>query len=331
MSRPSAIFLRRRAELYRAVNNLLTDENQQPEEIIFGLTYLQMADYTIGGCDIQRMHLRAIDSLLFKSGGMLSSSFKWSRIYWPTIIATQYFYVDLEIPNLEQVESAKVRFLSCLERIQHWRKSTGSSVESTSNNKEPAKEEPSSEKSVSLDILRRYLTSLVCVWEDNPATPYAHAAGIFYLLQSLCITQVHRVQDYAGAFRLLQLLQNYLEGSAQINPVNGELELYPGSAAGMFSYISLNIWDGSNGNNALEAEIRTCAACIDGMKIFPYFSRETRLRLSRAYFSLAFGGSDVNQIDEGFLADLNLEITSSWWAKTLIGLQAGLATPNPQS
>lgn len=184
-----------------------------------------------------------------------------------------------------------------------------------------------------LQSLRAYLLEGMNQYLRDPRTVYKRAAGVFYLLFSLCAHMSEFDVETSTAERFLLSLQLYLTksvGSPSDSVTNGAHATKAGTFRGLrpsvpiclVAQIIRDLQSEQQGHKwkMREADIRDREVAVAGatasaMKVFPRLSISTRLRISRGLFRACMVTTEqtlAESFGEEELDDLELELRQSY-------------------
>lgn len=311
-SQVSANFYKRRAEAYKAANELILHKTASFDEQLSGLLHLQMVDYTVGRPDLQQMHILAMDRLIESRGGLLVS-FRPAKdthtLVEPAILAVQYVMAEFRITDHAHLERIIEGFIESLRHIRLWvRNVRKTSFESSTVN------------STKSSRLEEYVNDLINSWLRVKDAPRVQAASAFHLVYALCVTLADNDFDDNDTNFLLESMQYHMDKSTDVDPSSKPYcRLFSGSAACMLSHVRRKFLPMHEPQENVQRELKICQASIEAAKIFPLLSTSTRLQLARNLAKCAFvtnSGTDAGFLDEPELEDLSVSIYDSWQAQS---------------
>lgn len=331
----SANFFRRRSSAYRAVADLMSNPSASISEKMMSLCFLTVTEHAVGRYDLQRLHLNAMHDLVERHGGMRSifQSSDMGSLHMPNYYLTQYIFIEFDSTNINLIDTgAAAPFFSCLSRIRAWtlRRQT---MDDLSYVRWRSYGEQWVESGRTLEDFRAYLLEGINQHLRDSRTVYKQAAGVFYLLFSLCAHMSEFGMDSSTAERFLLLLQLYMTKSAG-SLGSDETSAAPATKGGIFRglrssvpicLLSQTIRDlqiESQGykwkmreRDIRDKEVAIAEATASAMKVFPRLSTSTRLRISRALFRSCMVTTEqtlAESFGEEELDDLVYEIQQSY-------------------
>ncbi|KIV98276.1 hypothetical protein PV10_01943 [Exophiala mesophila] len=293
----TANFFRRRADAYKTVADMILRDDADVDDQLCGLLCLQLAEHATGRPDLQAVHLKAMHQLVHRHGGMktfFGPNTHTTSMIEPATYATHYTLAKFEaLPGEDVFHEIESNFIRHLRQIRVWTLHVqGLEVEAPLI-PAPTTQEFSENRSGVIEITA-YLQSATDEYLRNSDAPYHQAAGIFYLLFSVCITFAATELDIASTTSFLKSLQVAMQESFRATDLQSDIARTerPKGGNGLHSYVLAGViaqlrrrlasiaghsgtWDGH------EREVEISEACINTMKIFPSLSYGTRLKLSR--------------------------------------------------
>jgi len=313
-SQLSTNFYKRRAEAYKAANELILHASASFDEQLSGLLHLQMVDYTVGRPDLQKIHILAIDRLIESKGGLLVSlrpERDTHTLVEPAILAVQYVIAEFRISDYPHLDRIIKGFIESLRHIRLWVRNVRNQDTSFEN---------STTNATKCSRLEEYINNLINSWLRAKDAPYVQAASAFHLIYALCVTLADNNFDSNDTTFLLDSMQYHMEKSTDIDPSGRQFcHLFSGSAACMLSHVRRKFSPMHEPRENVQRELKICQACIDAAKIFPLLSTSTRLQLARNLAKCTFvlnSRIDAGFLDEPELEDLSVSIYDSWQAQS---------------
>ena len=271
-------FYSRRAQIYKAVNDLLSDDRASLYHKIIAIMDLALIEYANGRLDIQALHIKAVDQFIESRGGVAMFRLQAEDIVFGRVSArfytSQFVRSEVQIPTFRHLKVVKKRFIDSLHRIENWISTHRFPVASTDivavNHNE-------------LDLLIDYLYHLqqqsVVHGEMPTPSPFYKMSGAHFCALSLAMTMVEYNLTSADAFAYLYRAQEYMRRSTEVSQHGGEgLEkLHPFAAGHIFSHTRSVVFDDFDDAK----ELAICQVVVDAQKIFVLLSETRRVELSK--------------------------------------------------
>lgn len=305
------------------------------DDKMMSLCFLTVTEHALGRYDLQRLHLKAMHDLVERHGGMRSifQSSDMGPLHMPNYYLTQYIFIEFDSRNINLVNTGMAaHFFSCLSRFRAWTL-LRQTMDGVSYVQRRSYDEQWVGSGQTLENLRAYLREGINQHLRDSKTVYKQAAGVFYLLFSLCAHMVEFEMDSSTAERFLLLLQLYMAKSAG-SLGSDETSAAPATEGGIFRglrssvpicLVSQIIWQiqgelqgckwKTRETDIRDREVAIAEATASAMKVFPRLSISTRLRICRALFRSCMITTEQT-LGESFaeeeLDDLEYELRQSY-------------------
>ncbi len=310
------------AHMYKAMSDLLSDEDATFHRKVWSLIQLAMLERTAQKPKLQAMHMQALDDFIESRGGvtaLLSYEERDDPVYLNCrLFAAQFVSSEVQIPTFRQFENIKARFLLSLHRIQSWTSMLHGRDTSTSQDN-PFSNADSLRK---LNPITNYLHHLIEKWLSDNESPdsFQNNSGAFFCSFSLAMTFVESEASPQAAFDYLHKAQNFMSASTTVQSQLGkELDnLHPAAAAHIFGAVRLEDFP----DGGIAREIKISQALIDAHKAFMLLSDERRIEMTTWLVEcvLSCTKSQVQEKAESVLFDqkrlkaLETEVDYAWWS-----------------
>lgn len=251
-------FYSRTAQMYQAINRLLTDPETTTGRKLWTFIQAAMVEHTVRRIDLQQLHVRALDALVESHGGLIKFTETAtddvflqvsSRLY-----ANQFARTAVPPTDRYQLRAIVARFTLCLTSINAWMCSLRSNSIPQSRTRRP-------------DLLLAYL--------DEIAHRGVNAGALFCPL-SICLTLVGSSSTIENTLQFLLRIEELMFNTTTVKPkTSRELNnLHPVAAAYTICCV----------RSELFPEIREfCVSetLVDAHKIFALLGEESKMEILR--------------------------------------------------
>jgi len=283
--------LKWRAEGYQALNRLISDPHADHDQILVALLFAKLADHMLGDPALNKLHLKGLDALVQARGGLQSFAFRADALVRPHYIMVQYAFVEFEMPTSKEAKATK----SCVQRdlnsLRTWVQSSiahllNSSEEPQHNNytHQGIDQKATHTSHCTLTTLLQAKADVLSFAEGMGAAcekeaSYPQTAGYFLFLHQLLSTLASFEFRYSEANEFLCRLKCVIESSSSGCLVPAISPLWPMALTQMISFARFEVFTHHPRGQAMEKEIRLCAAGIDAMKEFAMLGSESRVEM----------------------------------------------------
>lgn len=210
----STTFHLRRAQAYRAMNDLIANHFISFQEKMSGFIILSILELALGFPDLHFKHVQAMNRYVEEQGDVL---LLWEDTFNPGITPSlpwlfgYFMYDDVLLRNEEALSRAIEGFKSCIQGVEEWTTSIKSlQLWSSLRNDEQERFERRTREPLQLPHIQVYINYILKAVFNKHQSPNVGTAPFFVFLIGLCLTQVAYNYDAEQSINFLQQTERYM-------------------------------------------------------------------------------------------------------------------------
>ena len=277
----------RRARAYNLMNRMLSTTETPFLLQVSGLFQLVVMEKVFEARDILVRHLQALYQLIEASGGL--ARFHPSKKGFGPDLGVSFvtaFFVFAEIPieGCGNPQKTLSGLATAVESFRFLQITANKAAESNTPLSKPH-----------LSSLRVYVDWLLSTYLTKQDVPFQYAAGALGFILNLGISQTAYDLDRASSIRFLRYTERSMEMSRQPCQLNSHcsLEVFPCNAIWLLGHVRRCILPVGH-----EQEVEIAQATLDLLKILPFLSCQSRLKLAQVCAKVAFAVVDGTSASE---------------------------------
>lgn len=306
----------RRAQAYKAMDELLQQQDLSFDRKLFGLIQLYKMEQFVGSPALEDLHLQALNDCIESNGGISDLLHRRPDdvVLDPIFYAGQFVHARLPILKYEVFEAMRTSFIESLKRVELWVESL-QLPNCVAAGAAKTDEQVGMVNAPKVCNIVRYTNHIITKWWEQDTECSFQESAVFFFGFVLCTIMVEAKFGAVEAIAFLARAQHCMETSALSfgSACSEGIKLKPKVAAKILSHVRRKFADAES--RLANEEIRVCQAAIAAQRAFTLLQAPTRLRLTRKLAKFAFvvtGAADEELRDDGFLDQLQGEMFESW-------------------
>lgn len=306
-TQPSNTLYYRRAQVYRQMNDLLSDEDAPFHLKVCSFGHIAIMELFLFRPDLQTKHVQAMYHYMESHGGLLEFFRDQPEADATASLALyigSFMHSEILFQDPSSLTATVRRFLRSLKRARRWMQLI----------KKPSANSP--ESSPDLSKLSSYLQWLRDTYLTSFHGPYALISGPFNLHYTLCMTQVVYNYDFSTSINFLSRAQHYMEHSSSDPEGLRPITITAATGIPLLGHVR-----GLISTKTKSGELELCMASLDASRVAPLLSPATRLKMVTeltqcSLVAVADDQTEASCFSAQSLRDIESEVKKNWLLKS---------------